>query len=108
VRTRRAELDAAIADDFLEIGRSGRLYDKASATAALVAEPAPGAAPRVYTLHDFTGRHLAPDVVQVVFRLAVDLGDGAAARESMRTSIWRRGDHGWQILYHQGTRRDPT
>lgn len=103
-RHAREELAAVIADDFAEIGRAGRLYDKASAIAALLAEPAPDASSPTRTIHDFQARELAPDVVQVMFRLVVDLGRGGPPSESRRTSIWVRRDARWKILYHQGTR----
>jgi hypothetical protein len=105
VRESRAELDAVVGDDFLEIGRSGRLYDKAAAVATLVAEPEAGAVTREYSIAEIQGRWLAPELAQVVFRLLVVLGGQGPAHESMRTSIWARREGGWQIVYHQGTAR---
>jgi hypothetical protein len=104
-RTSVEAIDRATADDFLEIGKSGRLYDKAHAVTTLLAPPS-AAAPVGYTTLDFQARALAPDLVQVFYRLLADMGDGAEPRQSLRTSIWAKRDGRWQILFHQGTRRE--
>jgi len=94
VRRSPAELAALLDDDFVEIGASGRRYDKRGVIAALLAE----ATPRRATLTEFAAREVAPDVVLATYRV---LPEGAPA--SLRCSLWRRRDDRWQLLFHQGT-----
>ena len=100
VRRARAELTALLDEDFVEIGASGRRYDRAAIIAALAADAAPG---RV-TLADFSARALAPDLVQLVFRT---VRDGDPPRAAWRSSLWRRRDGRWRMLFHQGTLTTP-
>ena len=92
VRNSPETVAALLADDFLEFGKSGRVYDKAQAIAALSADDID--APEV---HDFTARSLAPDVVLVTYR------SGRAEQFAWRSSIWRRSDGDWRLTFHQGT-----
>ncbi|MCE1179376.1 MAG: nuclear transport factor 2 family protein [Micrococcales bacterium] len=89
-------LDELLAADFLEIGASGRVWDR-SAIMALLAEEDSAAAP--IELHDLAARALLPDLVQVLW---------VSQREEQRaarTSLWRRADGAWRLVYHQGTPR---
>ncbi|HVU00889.1 MAG TPA: DUF4440 domain-containing protein [Polyangiaceae bacterium] len=88
-------LDATVSDDFLEIGNSGRTYDKREAIAALKVAPVP--ADLAASLADFRVREIAPDVALVTYR----------TRLSLRSSIWRREAGAWRIYFHQGTAAPP-
>ena len=77
-----------IADDFLEFGKSGRVYDKATILAAMQREPPRGP----IDVEDFAARELAPGVVLVTYR-------GSA----LRSSIWVLQDGKWRMAFHQGT-----
>ena len=48
-------------------------------------------------------RRLAPDVGLLTYRAAHRGGDGGLQRHTLRRSIRQRGDHGWQMSFHQGT-----
>lgn len=93
---------ALLADEFIEFGSSGTIYDKASIVEALAAEP-PAAAALVPDVHDFAARSLSPDVVLVTYRSSRPRPDGAATRATLRSSIWKLIDGRWQMLFHQGT-----
>jgi hypothetical protein len=87
-------LAALIADDFLEIGASGRRWTAAEVRGLLAAEavtPLPA-----LELDDFAATEVAEDVVLVTFRLGGE-------RPSERSSIWIRRDGRWQVRFHQGT-----
>jgi len=90
-----------LADDFVEIGASGRLYDKAAILSLLAAEHRSGAADR-QAIVDFRGNWVAADVVQALYRIVRTSPDGTVAH-SWRSSLWRMIDGRWQMTFHQGT-----
>lgn len=96
VRRSRSELEELLADEFVEHGASGRIYDREGTIAMLLAEKAAPAA----TVRDFSVRLLAAEVALATYRLV--RSDETVL--SLRVSVWiRRGDR-WQIAFHQGTR----
>jgi hypothetical protein len=100
VRGSRTAVEQLLADDFLEIGRSGRVYDKAQALAALAAETGVLAV----ETDNFEFRSLADGVVLVTYFSRTT--DEAGSRASLRSSLWKKADDRWQMLFHQGTPTD--
>lgn len=96
VRASPEALHALLAPDFVELGSSGRAYDRAEIIAALREEQA--APPIERTVSDLTVRFLAETVALVTYRVA--RRDG----RFLRSSIWRLSDGRWQMVFHQGTR----
>ncbi len=93
-RKSQAELDRLIADDFTEFGSSGRTWNKSE-----VLEELPSQGPLADTeLTNFEELELGGEHVLVKYLL-----DSGGVR-SLRTSIWRRKNDGWEMLFHQGTR----
>ena len=84
----RDRIEELLSEDFVEIGSSGRAYDKAQLLASLE-----GAPPREIRIEDFGMRMLAPDIALVT----------CCAGGSLRSSLWVCGDGGWRIVFHQGT-----
>lgn len=99
-RHSRNDIEPLIADDFLEFGSSGRSFDKAAVIDFLVNEPDTIAQ---RTMSRFQAKELAPGVVLVTFRIDQVRRDGTAAPSSLRSSLWRRNDDRWQLVFHQGT-----
>lgn len=97
VRASHDELSALLAPDFLEIGSSGARYDRDFILDTLPVEPA---AQR--DLREFEYRALADGLVQVFYRTRWCRA-GEPDRHALRTSIWRRRDGHWQMVFHQGT-----
>ena len=97
-RQSAAELDALLADDFLEFGSSGRIYDKPQVIAAL-----PHEAPTTISLTDFRTRVLTPNVVLVTYQALRSGSTESAAAYSLRSSLWQLMDGRWRIVFHQGT-----
>ena len=96
-----ALLHLLIADDFHEIGASGRSYDKPAILAFLAAEqPQPP-----IQLSHFYARPLTPDssVVLVTYRTTRRNVDNEPISSTKRSSIWIYRDNRWQITFHQGT-----
>jgi len=101
VRRDRARLDGLLDPDFVEVGRSGRVYTKTSILPHLAAED-----PVRIHAQDFHVALLAEDVALVTYRAAHVLPGGEVVRHSLRCSIWLRGEHGWRLRYQQGTPAD--
>ena len=99
VRRSRAALEALLAPEFLELGSSGRAYDRAAIVAALAVE-----VPAAVRIEDFAVRELTPDVALVTYRSVRSDATGGAPTAAWRSSIWcRAADGGWQLTFHQGT-----
>lgn len=99
VRTSRSAVGALLADDFVEFGRSGRVYDKQEIVLSLAAE-ANDAAPEL-TASGFELKSLADDVVLLTYRTR--RVDGEQALHTLRSSIWKRSNDVWRMVFHQGT-----
>ncbi len=92
MRASRERVSELLADDFLEIGASGRVFNKEQILLDLSVEDPSGAK---MTIVDFQLRVLSESLAQVVYRIAEN--------NTLRSSIWRQGPTGWRILFHQGT-----
>lgn len=92
-------LEALLDAEFRETGASGHLYDRKTALQALeqgsAGEPDDGAAsPQMSELRCL---RLAEEVYLLTYLLS------HPDRPTRRSSIWRRIDGEWRIVYHQGT-----
>lgn len=96
VRRDAAQVDVLLDPEFVEVGASGRVWDRASIVAALVSGEITDAEPIEAT--EVAGVRLAADLVHVTY-LSRRTG-GTAVR---RSSIWRRTGGAWRMYYHQGT-----
>ncbi len=97
VRRSKEALDSLLADDFVELGSSGRAYDKDAICAALEDE-----APFEFDLDRFHCEELSDGVVLLTYRLAVRR-EGAPEKVSLRSSVWVRRSGGRRLRFHQGT-----
>ena len=102
-RSDARRLDALLHPAFREFGRSGRSYSRADMFALLLDAPSHA----TVVADRFTLRRLAPDVALLTYRAAHRNAAGGLERHTLRTSIWQRGDDGWQMSFHQGTPTDP-
>lgn len=93
---------ALLAEEFIEFGSSGQVYDKPGTIAALRPGGAGGNAesPRI---EEFRARELAPALFLVNYRIAAPGGPGQIVAGSLRSSLWTWRDNRWQLLFHQGT-----
>ena len=55
------------------------------------------------SLTHFKTMVLASDVVLVTYRAVCKRGSEASPEASLRSSIWKRINRRWQMLFHQGT-----
>lgn len=92
-------MSEVIASDFLEFGRSGRVYKREDSLAV-----PRGPIDAVFPLPDFRARLLHQDVAQVTYNSAGTY-DGVV-QHARRSSIWSRTPNGWVLRFHQGTPHD--
>lgn len=97
VRKSRDDLDRILHDQFMEIGASGRLFDKGS-----IIEILPTEGEVSIEGMNFKIRIMAPGVAQLTY-LSVATRDGVKTK-AMRSSIWKFEENVWKLLFHQGTR----
>jgi hypothetical protein len=95
--TTRADFERMMADDFWEVGASGRRYSREYVLDELERRHAVPHAD-VWETRDFHCRRLADDVYLLTYTLLQD-----NRRLTRRSTIWWRTAEGWKIIYHQGT-----
>jgi hypothetical protein len=93
LRADKAFLTRVLANDFQEIGQSGRVYDKASLVNRLPMDPGFSG---TRTITDFEAREVGPGLVLAIYRIG-ETG-------TTRSSLWRRVTSEWELVFHQGTR----
>jgi hypothetical protein len=97
VRSSREKIEELLAEDFVEIGSSGRMWTKAEIIAELLAQPSPE-----IEIDSVDSRHIGEDVVLLTYRSRRP--DVTGHNEALRSSLWRRTGDGWQLVFHQGTK----
>ena len=98
VRSSPDALSSLIADDFFEIGSSGKIYTKHDVIEALKNEPAFEG-----TISDFHAVPLTKEIVLVTYRMEEIKKSPSPSRFSARSSIWKKMNGEWKIIFHQGT-----
>ena len=98
-RVRRSGLELAnlLAEDFIEFGSDGKVYDRQMVVAGLANE-----SPANIEISDASVRFLEKGTALLTYR-SMRHGDGDV-RTSLRSSIWRLGGGIWRLIFHQGTR----
>jgi hypothetical protein len=92
----REDYLAQTADDFSEVGASGRVYERESLVESLVQRgDTPGQ--EHWLVSDAHCRELAFNTYALTYKLE------QPELVSRRLTLWRRDPDGWKILYHQGT-----
>ena len=92
------EVASLLADEFLEFGSSGKVYDKKQVLEALKVENA-----EQMTMTEFKAVPLSPDIILTTYRVN-RLNTGTQQESSsLRSSIWKFLENRWQMVFHQGT-----
>ncbi|MNP24001.1 hypothetical protein D3C76_1167340 [compost metagenome] len=86
------EISRLLADDFVEFGASGNIWSKAD-----VVEQFPQEIFTQRIISEFAVKRLSVHSFLVTYQCHT------AAINSLRSSIWRRQDEQWQMVFHQGT-----
>ena len=98
IRKSSNEIEQLLADDFMEIGCSGRTYNRQQVIEALQNEST-----AKMTISDFEIMNLAETVVLATFRETKFNAVNRIENESLRSSIWKMFGDKWKMIFHQGT-----
>jgi len=100
VRLSREKLNLLLADDFIEFGSSGLIYDKKEILDRLPKNSQ--TSPVEFLVSDFAVKELSENLILATFKTDKILSDKSHLI-SLRSSIWRKTSDGWQMIFHQGT-----
>jgi hypothetical protein len=98
VRCDRSQVEALLADDFIEFGSSGLVWTRDQIFDLLATE--------TYTpplIADFKCVMLSQDVALVTYRTVRRDAQSGARTASLRSSIWTNMSGRWRLRFHQGT-----
>jgi hypothetical protein len=94
--TSREDYLAQTAEDYWEVGASGRIYEREGVVDGLVARgKVPG--DEHWVISDARVRQVGETTYALTYQL------DQAGRLTRRLTLWDRDAGGWKILYHQGT-----
>ncbi|MBA8876926.1 DUF4440 domain-containing protein [Phyllobacterium myrsinacearum] len=91
-----------LADEFVEFGSSGSVFNKQEIVDALANEAA-DKDPFVRSTSDFSVQALSQDVILITYRSVRAHIVTGQERHSLRSSVWKFIDGRWQMIFHQGT-----
>ena len=103
VRGDRACVSAWLADDFVEFGSSGRIWERDAILDLLETE---NFVPP--DIEELSCRCLGEGVMLVTYRTVRFNTDTGQRSTTLRSSIWTNESGKWLIRFHQGTRADST
>lgn len=87
-----------IDDEFLEIGGSSAVHDKAEVMDWLMSggdSPYSGTFYKAYPLSD--------DIILLTYRSSTKDAMTGETKQAMRSSLWRLKEGKWRMVFHQGT-----
>jgi len=85
-------------DEFMEIGSSANVYDKKEAIRWLGCDD-----PSEINGMDFKATFLAVDIILLTYTSVTTSPQLVKPKQAKRSSIWRRAEGQWKIVFHQGT-----
>ena len=91
-RASQGRLESLLDDDFVEIGASGRRWEREELIAHLATSPAPDV-----IVADMAARRVADRIALVTYVTV------ATDRRVLRSSWWRETGGHWRCFFHQGT-----
>jgi hypothetical protein len=95
--TTRADFDASTVADFWEVGASGTVYEREYVWEILEQRYRDPTYVDEWATSDFFCRALGSDTYLLTYLLH------EGERVTRRSTVWRRGERTWQVVYHQGT-----
>jgi hypothetical protein len=103
-RADAATVARLLAEDFREIGKSGRSFDKHAVLASLGHSTVTD-----YSIEAVEWLEVDEDCVILLYLGTVTRRSGghALTHRARRSSTWRRERDGWRMLFHQGTPLPP-
>lgn len=102
VRRSRNAVGEWLAEDFVEFGSSGSVYDKPTILNALAEEPTSSSDTAIES-SDYAMRILSADAVLLTYRTVSRSSELGMERHALRSSIWQQIGGRRQMSFHQGT-----
>jgi hypothetical protein len=99
VRRNAAKVSALLAQDFVEIGASGRMWTREQIIDLLASEHFDPPA-----IENFECRQIAEGVVLATYRAVRTEPTTHSRSVSLRSSLWTNESGVWLLRFHQGTR----
>ncbi|UPA26774.1 DUF4440 domain-containing protein [Shinella oryzae] len=100
VRGSRDALEGLLAVGFVEFAASGTAYNRDTIIDLLLQED--GGGNDGLTTANYALTTISDDAVLLTYDSERTQPDGTK-RHVLRSSIWKRNEHRWQMLFHQGT-----
>jgi hypothetical protein len=97
IRTSKIKLNNLLADNFFEIGSSGKVFYKGEG----ISEAGIGIVKM--SLCEFEIHPLSDEIVLTTYQIF----DEVKKQHSLRSSIWKLKNGRWQMVFHQGTKTIP-
>ena len=101
-RRDHARLEALMDPDFREFGSSGAVYDRLSIISLLLNEQSDE---HDIEMFDQVATPISDSVVLLTYQTVKRDRRCEEISRSLRSSLWRRSNGNWTILFHQGTKR---
>lgn len=96
------KLKSMIADDFIEYGKNGHVYDQKDIFEWLDSNPK-----RNMQAFNFNLKFLSDNIALLTY-ISEELDNNNHALQVNRTSIWINRNNQWQMAFHQGTIKNVT
>jgi hypothetical protein len=97
VRFSKEKMNSILDEDFMEIGSSGKIYNKQDTINVTFRE-----INAQLPLAQFSIKLLAASVILINYR-SVQYSIEGIKKEALRSSIWIKKNNSWKIVFHQGT-----
>jgi glyoxylase I family protein len=98
VRSSPESMRELLAEEFVEFGSSGRVFDRTAVMASISDQADFGS-----RVDDFVVCRLVPDVALTTYRLSAWTESGGPVRVTLRSSVWVKRSGRWRLVFHQGT-----
>ncbi len=97
-RSSEQKISKLLSLDFFEFGSSGKTWTRKEILERLPTEPQES----TIQSSDYKATQLADHIVLVTYVSRRTKNDSSST-EFLRSSIWRKNETGWQMVFHQGT-----
>ena len=98
IRKSAEEVSHLLSDDYLEFSSSEKIYYKKDALQALQEEHT-----QQISAYDFNVNLLTPEIALVTYT-AVKNDKTNINATSLRSSLWKKTEENWQIVFHQASK----
>jgi hypothetical protein len=99
-RSNQERLNVLLADDFYEFGSSGNVWTKKDILTRLPAEESSN--PLKIESRDYLVKELTSELFLITY-VSFRKNNAREERVALRSSLWRKSDLQWQMIFHQGT-----